>query len=143
MKIRTSATAVVTAAALGMALAPTAALAHDGGHPFKNCTAAYDAGYSNIAEGDSHYGRHLDRDGDGIGCDKPPAGFVPAKDRDKGDESGTGTGDAAGETPAKTGGDLAETGGSSATPYIAAGGGLVLAAGAVVLVATRRRRAES
>lgn len=139
MKIRTSAAAVVTAAALGMALAPTAALAHSGGHPFKNCPAAYDAGYSNIAKGDPHYGKHLDRDGDGIGCDQPPADFVPVDERDKGDDGATS------EKPAKQdeSGKLAETGGSSATPYLAAGGALVAGAGAGVLVVTRRRRANT
>ena len=143
MKIRTSAAAVVTAATLGMALAPTAALAHSGGHPFKNCTAAYEAGYKNIAKGDPHYGKHLDRDGDGIGCDQPPADFVPVDKRDKGDKGDDG---AASEKPAKQddeGGKLAETGGSSATPYIAVGGALVVGAGAGVLVVTRRRRANT
>lgn len=142
MKIRTSAAAVVTAAALGMALAPTAALAHDGSHPFENCTAAYAAGYSDIQKGDEHYGKHLDRDGDGTGCDQPPSDFVPAKDRDKGDDSGAD--DSVSEKPAKQdGGNLAETGGSSSTPYIAAGAGLLLVTGAGVLVAARGRRTDS
>ena len=77
--------ATLTAGALALAMAPTAAFAHDGGHPFENCTAAYDAGYSDIHKGDSHYGKHLDRDGDGVGCDQPPSGFVPAEDRGKGE----------------------------------------------------------
>lgn len=47
------------------------ATAHDGNHPFTNCYQdAKDAGYSNIPKGDEHYGSHLDRDGDGYGCDK-------------------------------------------------------------------------
>ncbi|GGO44867.1 hypothetical protein GCM10012287_11410 [Streptomyces daqingensis] len=132
MKLRTSA-AAATAAALGMALAPSAAVAHSGSHPFENCPAAYAAGYSEIAEGDEHYGTHLDRDGDGIGCDRPPAGFVPAKGRSGDGKAGGGSDD---------GGALAETGGTSATPYLATGGGLVLAAGAGVLVATRKRHTE-
>ncbi|MCH6163514.1 excalibur calcium-binding domain-containing protein [Streptomyces marispadix] len=134
MKIRTSASALVAAGALGLALVPSVAVAHDGGHPFENCSAAYDAGYSNIRQGDEHYGKHLDRDGDGVGCDQPPADFVPAKDRDGDEDSGKPA------KPAKQdGGGLAETGGDS-TPYIAAAGGLVLVAGAGVLVATRSRR---
>lgn len=36
---------------------------------YKNCTAARDAGAVPIHEGDPGYGRHLDRDGDGVGCD--------------------------------------------------------------------------
>lgn len=132
MKIRTSAATLVAAGALGLALAPSTALAHDGSHPFENCTAAYKAGYSNIHKGDRRYGGHLDRDDDGVGCDNPPAGFVPAKDR--GSEGGPSK-DESGEDDG-----LAETGGSGSTPYIAGAGGLVLLAGAGVLVATRRRR---
>lgn len=132
MKIRTSAAALVAVGALGLALAPSAALAHDGNHPFENCTEAYKAGYKNIGKSDRHYGKHLDRDGDGIGCDKPPADFVPAEDGDGGN--------GAGEEEAGKGGGLAETGGNSSTPYIAGAGGLVLAAGAGVLVVTRKRR---
>ncbi|OEV06807.1 hypothetical protein AN219_33435 [Streptomyces nanshensis] len=141
MKIRTSAAVVVTAAALGMALAPATALAHDGEHPFESCPAAYEAGYSDIPKGDEHYGKHLDRDGDGIGCDQPPSDFVPAEDRGEGDSDD----EAAAGKPAqqKDGGNLADTGGDSVTPYIAAGGGLVLVAGAGVLAATRRRRVDS
>ncbi|WP_209370734.1 GmrSD restriction endonuclease domain-containing protein [Brevibacterium renqingii] len=36
---------------------------------FKNCTAAREAGAAPVREGDPGYGRHLDRDGDGIGCE--------------------------------------------------------------------------
>lgn len=59
---------------------------------------------------------------------------------DSGDSGGdvktqTGTGNA----PAATDGDLAETGSSSATPYIAGGAALLLAAGAGAMVVARRR----
>jgi LPXTG-motif cell wall-anchored protein len=136
MKIRTSAAAFAAAGALGLALVPSVAVAHDGDHPFENCSAAYDAGYSNIRQGDEHYGKHLDRDADGVGCDQPPADFVPVKD--SADDSGK---DEDSGKPAKQDGDgLAETGGDDSTPYIAAAGGLVLVAGAGVLVATRSRR---
>ncbi|MFD5494730.1 excalibur calcium-binding domain-containing protein, partial [Streptomyces sp. NPDC127091] len=75
--------AAVTVAALALAALPlTTATAHEGSHPFKNCTEAYDAGYKNIEVGDEHYGKHLDRDGDGVGCDQAPAGFVPVGDKD-------------------------------------------------------------
>jgi LPXTG-motif cell wall-anchored protein len=144
MKIRSSLVAGVAAGALGFALAPSAAVAHDGAHPFENCTAAYDAGFSNIAKGDRHYGKHLDRDRDGIGCDRPPKDFIPSKDRsdeDTGSKEDSGSkGDGKGDGTEQSGAGLADTGGSGTTPYIAVGGGLVLAAGAGVLVAARKRR---
>ncbi|MDR0481828.1 MAG: excalibur calcium-binding domain-containing protein [Cellulomonadaceae bacterium] len=37
--------------------------------PFKNCTAARAAGAAPVHRGDPGYGSHLDRDGDGIGCE--------------------------------------------------------------------------
>ncbi|MFH8463487.1 LAETG motif-containing sortase-dependent surface protein [Streptomyces sp. NPDC017991] len=134
---RKSASVAVAALALA-ALSVTTAEAHDGLHPFKNCTEAYENGYSNIVKGDDHYGEHLDRDKDGIGCDKPPAGFVPASDQDK-DTDDKGTKDEGTDTGRRNP-DLAETGGSGATPYIAAGGAAVLLAGGGVLFTLRRRR---
>ncbi|WP_432054411.1 LAETG motif-containing sortase-dependent surface protein [Streptomyces sp. bgisy022] len=131
----------VAVAAVALAVVPTTAVAHDGAHPFTNCSEAYAAGYANIAKGDDHYGKHLDRDNDGVGCDQPPADFVPHNDDDKpaagtGKDTGTGTGE-------QGGADLAETGGSSATPYLAAGGAAVLLAGGGVLFAARRRRGDT
>ncbi|WP_461174151.1 excalibur calcium-binding domain-containing protein [Arthrobacter sp. Z1-9] len=38
--------------------------------PFANCTAARAAGAAPVYAGTPGYGKHLDRDGDGIGCDK-------------------------------------------------------------------------
>ncbi|MFE9643948.1 LAETG motif-containing sortase-dependent surface protein [Streptomyces sp. NPDC006365] len=135
--------AAVAVAALALAALPATAEAHDGNHPFKNCTEAYENGYSNILEGNEHYGDHLDRDKDGVGCDQPPADFVPAEDTNTGDEDesagadeSNGTDDTAGDQ----GTDLAETGGSSATPYLAGGGAAVLLAGGGVLLAARKRR---
>lgn len=37
---------------------------------YKNCTAARAAGAAPVYQGSPGYGTHLDRDGDGIGCDK-------------------------------------------------------------------------
>ncbi|GIP21157.1 MULTISPECIES: excalibur calcium-binding domain-containing protein [Paenibacillus] len=37
---------------------------------FKNCTAAKKAGYYNIKRGDPGYRKALDRDNDGIACEK-------------------------------------------------------------------------
>ncbi|SMY02482.1 Excalibur calcium-binding domain-containing protein [Brevibacterium linens ATCC 9172] len=36
---------------------------------FENCTAAREAGAAPVRRGDPGYGSHLDRDGDGIGCE--------------------------------------------------------------------------
>lgn len=36
---------------------------------FKNCTAARDAGAAPVYAGDPGYAKHLDRDGDGVGCE--------------------------------------------------------------------------
>lgn len=36
---------------------------------YKNCTAARAAGAAPVYEGSPGYGRHLDRDGDGVGCE--------------------------------------------------------------------------
>lgn len=36
---------------------------------YKNCTAAREAGAAPVRRGDPGYGSHLDRDGDGIGCE--------------------------------------------------------------------------
>ncbi|MEV0688634.1 excalibur calcium-binding domain-containing protein [Streptomyces sp. NPDC050388] len=133
--------AAVAVAALALAALPaTSAVAHEGA--FKNCTEAYEAGYSDIKAGSEHYGKHLDRDNDGIGCDDAPADFVPVGDRDSGSDDGATGSDADGKGTAEKGGgtDLAETGGNSATPYIAAGGAAVVLAGGAVLLASRRRR---
>jgi LPXTG-motif cell wall-anchored protein len=138
-----SAAVAVTAAAL--AALPALAHAHDGTHPFKNCSEAYAAGHSNIKEGDPHYGEHLDRDRDGVGCDKPPAGFVPADDKEAagGDEAAGEKERSGTERPsaAEKSADLAETGGDDSTVYLAAGGAAVALAGGGLLVASRRRRA--
>ena len=40
------------------------------GYAFPNCTEARAAGYSNIPIGGYGYGPHLDRDGDGIACER-------------------------------------------------------------------------
>jgi len=39
------------------------------GGVFRNCAAARAAGAAPVREGDPGYGRHLDRDGDGVGCE--------------------------------------------------------------------------
>lgn len=44
---------------------------------FATCSDAYAAGYANMRVGDPGYASHLDRDGDGVACENPPAGFVP------------------------------------------------------------------
>ncbi|MFI1483584.1 LAETG motif-containing sortase-dependent surface protein [Streptomyces sp. NPDC020747] len=140
MKLLRKPAAVAVAALALTALSATTAQAHDGNHPFKNCTEAYENGYDNIARGDKHYDNDLDRDQDGIGCDQPPSDFVPAEDQGKDDEStdDKGTENTASDTGDKNT-DLAETGGSGATAYIAGGGAAVLLAGGGVLFTVRRR----
>ncbi|MEU4007825.1 LAETG motif-containing sortase-dependent surface protein [Streptomyces pseudogriseolus] len=133
---RTSAAALLTAVAL--AAVPATAVAHSGSHPFENCTEAYENGYSSIPEGDKHYGEHLDRDDDGVGCDQPPADFVPHEESD--DDGGPGAGTGGGEEENGGGTDLAETGGSDTTPYIAAGGAAVVLLGGGLMIAARKRR---
>lgn len=49
--------------------APPAGRAPGGDTYFKNCTAARDAGAAPVRAGDPGYGKHLDRDGDGVGCE--------------------------------------------------------------------------
>ncbi|MFF6810864.1 LAETG motif-containing sortase-dependent surface protein [Streptomyces sp. NPDC012403] len=94
-------------------------------------------------------GEHLDRDGDGISCDKPPADFKPHEETESDTGTGTGTGtESTGNTGSDSkeqggGTDLAETGGSNATPYIAAGGAAVVLLGGGVMIAARRRRGDS
>lgn len=39
------------------------------GRAFPNCSAARAAGAAPVRVGDPGYGRHLDRDGDGVGCE--------------------------------------------------------------------------
>ena len=39
------------------------------GGSFRNCAAARAAGAAPVRRGDPGYGRHLDRDGDGVGCE--------------------------------------------------------------------------
>ncbi|MET9776916.1 excalibur calcium-binding domain-containing protein [Streptomyces sp. NPDC006367] len=148
--------AAVAVTAVALAALPTLAQAHDGSHPFKNCTEAYNAGYENIQKGDPHYGAHLDRDKDGVGCDNPPAGFVPADDKEAGGKEKDGDKEAGGGTEAggaeeqgrsedkpaaEKSADLAETGGDDSTMYLAAGGAAVALAGGGLLVVSRRRRA--
>lgn len=119
----------IVVAALALAVLPGAASAHDGDHPFANCAEAYAAGYANLPRGDEHYGSHLDRDGDGIGCDQPPADFKPHDDE-------VTAGD-----PGEQHRDLAETGGGDTAVYLAAVGSTVLLTGGALVASARRRRA--
>ena len=51
-------------------VAPSSPRASPGGHGvFRNCTEARAAGAAPVRRGDPGYGPHLDRDGDGIGCE--------------------------------------------------------------------------
>lgn len=59
---------IVVAAAMG-AVALGGAAAAQAETYYENCTAARDAGAAPVMQGDPGYGPHLDRDGDGIGCE--------------------------------------------------------------------------
>ncbi|QTC90444.1 excalibur calcium-binding domain-containing protein [Brevundimonas goettingensis] len=45
------------------------ALSSSAGGAFANCAAARAAGAAPVRRGEPGYGRHLDRDGDGVGCE--------------------------------------------------------------------------
>jgi hypothetical protein len=45
------------------------AASSESGREYANCAQARAAGAAPIRRGDPGYGRHLDRDGDGIGCE--------------------------------------------------------------------------
>ena len=45
------------------------AVSSDSRREFANCSQARAAGAAPVREGDPGYGRHLDRDGDGVGCE--------------------------------------------------------------------------
>lgn len=49
--------------------APAPQRALGGAVTYPNCTAARAAGAAPVRRGDPGYARHLDRDGDGIGCE--------------------------------------------------------------------------
>ncbi|MDI9885887.1 excalibur calcium-binding domain-containing protein [Streptomyces sp. HNM0645] len=134
----------VAISALALAALPTVAMADQ---PFKNCTEAYSQGYANIPKDHPRYGPHLDRDKDGIGCDKPPADFTPATEGESGQaEAESGQAEAE-KTASDTSGtdetSLAETGGTSTTPWIAAGGAAVVLAGGGLVAFNRKRRVSS
>jgi hypothetical protein len=51
-------------------LAPSAPRQPSGGSTYyRNCSEARAAGAAPVRAGDPGYGRHLDRDGDGVGCE--------------------------------------------------------------------------
>lgn len=57
------------------AAAPVRAVsARPSSQSYANCTAAYAAGAAPLRRGDTGYGAHLDRDGDGVACENPPSG---------------------------------------------------------------------
>jgi hypothetical protein len=45
------------------------AVSNSSNREFANCSQARAAGAAPVREGDPGYGRHLDRDGDGVGCE--------------------------------------------------------------------------
>ncbi|MFD5098222.1 SCO1860 family LAETG-anchored protein [Streptomyces albidochromogenes] len=75
-------------------------------------------------------------------CESPkaPAAQEPPKEEPKGEPTAPAAPDV--KPQAATEANLAETGGSTATPYLAGGAALLLAAGGGALAVTRRRRAR-
>ncbi|WP_338676329.1 excalibur calcium-binding domain-containing protein [Streptomyces sp. SCSIO 30461] len=134
-------TTAIAISALALAALPTVAMADT--QPFKNCTEAYSQGYANIPKDDPRYGPHLDRDKDGIGCDKPPADFTPATKDESAQTEAEKTEKTASDTSGTDETGLAETGGNSTTPWIAAGGAAVVLAGGGLVVFNRKRRVSS
>ena len=53
---------------------PCGQRARQSSQSYANCTAAYAAGAAPLRRGDTGYGAHLDRDGDGLACENPPSG---------------------------------------------------------------------
>ena len=64
-KIATGATLIAAVGFSALSVAPAAAVTL----PFPNCDTAAAAGVYNIPASSAAYGTHLDRDGDGFGCD--------------------------------------------------------------------------
>ena len=50
-------------------ISPGLALKGEGSVYYKNCSAAKQAGAAPVRRGDPGYGKHLDRDGDGVACE--------------------------------------------------------------------------
>lgn len=92
-RLRRSIAALATPAALGVALGVVwfiaferssprataveasvrpARAAHAPSAPYRNCDTAHAAGAAPILRGEPGYGPHLDRDGDGVGCEPYP-----------------------------------------------------------------------
>ncbi len=135
--MRPARTAVVASLVAPLLLAAPA-YAHGGHTPFANCGEAYANGHASIPASSPHYRPALDRDGDGIGCDNPPAGFVPASEESApaGAKPSASPSVSVSPAPSEESG-LAETGGSSATPYVVAGAAVLLIGGVLLLL--RRR----
>lgn len=53
----------------GFRSAQSAQFYSGGGGSYANCSAARAAGAAPVFAGEAGYGRHLDRDGDGVGCE--------------------------------------------------------------------------
>ncbi|WP_225628125.1 excalibur calcium-binding domain-containing protein [Streptomyces werraensis] len=133
--MRLTRTTLTALAALALAVLPATASAHDGDHPFKSCSEAYENGWSRISSGDDHYGPALDPDGDGIACDEPPAGFIPRDDTSVDDGITTPVADT---TQAATSDDAGSD--DPLTTYVTIGVAAVVLAGGAVLIVSRVRR---
>ena len=124
------------------------------GTAFENCTAAREAGYTNIPSTSPLYGPHLDRDKDGYGCDASGADEIADPQTD-GVDGGTGVGGtedwgqqqwtADDQQVAQMPVGGADTGvaqeSSNGMGALALGGGLLVAAAGVAFMVRRRAQA--
>lgn len=130
----------ISAAALAFIALPSGAAYASS--PFANCAEAYEAGYANIPASHPYYSKALDRDGDGVACDNPPADFTPAPSASPTPKP---TPSATSDVTAipSTDGELAETGTSTHTPLLfGAGAALGVSGGLIVLGLRRRNRSR-
>ncbi len=103
---------------------------------YANCTAAYQAGVSDIPASSPDYAKKLDRDNDGVGCETKdaPSWFVKGAKAKPG-ETSTGT---KVETGAGNGTTLPKTGPGGTE--LGVGGGAILAVGLIAALVARRRK---
>ncbi|WP_202864939.1 excalibur calcium-binding domain-containing protein [Rothia halotolerans] len=122
------------------------------GTAFENCTAAREAGYTDIPSTSPLYGPHLDRDKDGYGCDASGADEI-ADPQIEGVDGGTGVGaenwdqqwTADDQQVAQLPAGGADTGvaqeSSNSTGALTLGGGLLVVVAGVAFMLRRRAQA--
>ncbi len=100
---------------------------------FANCSQAAAVGVFNIKKGDPNYSEKLDRDKDGVACEKAGASNTSGGKPEQQKETSTGTKT---ETGGGTGTMLPKTGPAE----VGIGGAVFLTAGLLMALAVRRRK---